>query len=257
MSTTASNPTSIWPLCRAVLTLAVASVAAMRPCLHGEAKFRAAILGMATDVFDDDGNSVSGVKGELACTTASSGCAEFLNDVDGARTHDAYFARFPNVWTHADFIERTEHGGFIIYGRSDATLNPGGVRIGTAEIYRQVEKLDEVLEGIAGQEWDNDVRVVLFIVLRKGLTLDDVLTDKIKKQVRANCTPRQRAGLRVVQVPDIPRTKSGKITELAVHDVVHGHAIKNAEALANPEAWRISRTDLSFLLSGRTCGAGL
>ena len=204
------------------------------PVWRGE--IQTAILGMATDVFDDDGNSVSGVKGELVCTKAFPAVPSFLNDVDGARIHDAYFARFPNVWTHGDFIERTEHGGFIIYGRSDATLNPGGVRIGTAEIYRQVEKLDEVLEGIViGQEWDNDVRVVLFIVLRKGLTLDDALTDKIKKQVRANCTPRH-VPARVVQVPDIPRTKSGKITELAVRDVVHGHAIKNAEALANPEA---------------------
>ena len=204
------------------------------PVWRGE--IQAAILGMATDVFDDDGNSVTGVKGELVCTKAFPAVPSFLNDVDGARIHDAYFARFPNVWTHGDFIERTEHGGFIIYGRSDATLNPGGVRIGTAEIYRQVEKLDEVLEGIViGQEWDNDVRVVLFIVLRKGLTLDDALTDKIKKQVRANCTSRH-VPARVVQVPDIPRTKSGKITELAVRDVVHGHAIKNAEALANPEA---------------------
>jgi len=204
------------------------------PVWRGE--IQAAILGMATDVFDDDGKSVAGVKGELVCTKAFPAVPSFLNDVDGARIHDAYFARFPNVWTHGDFIERTEHGGFIIYGRSDATLNPGGVRIGTAEIYRQVEKLDEVLEGIViGQEWDNDVRVVLFIVLRKGLTLDDALTDKIKKQVRANCTPRH-VPARVVQVPDIPRTKSGKITELAVRDVVHGHAIKNAEALANPEA---------------------
>ena len=204
------------------------------PVWRGE--IQAAILGMATDVFDDDGNSVAGVKGELVCTKAFPAVPSFLNDVDGARIHDAYFARFPNVWTHGDFIERTEHGGFIIYGRSDATLNPGGVRIGTAEIYRQVEKLDEVLEGIViGQEWDNDVRVVLFIVLRKGLTLDDALTDKIKKQVRANCTSRH-VPARVVQVPDIPRTKSGKITELAVRDVVHGHAIKNAEALANPEA---------------------
>ena len=204
------------------------------PVWRGE--IQTAILGMATDVFDDDGNSVSGVKGELVCTKAFPAVPSFLNDVDGARIHDAYFARFPNVWTHGDFIERTEHGGFIIYGRSDATLNPGGVRIGTAEIYRQVEKLDEVLEGIViGQEWDNDVRVVLFVVLREGLNLDDALTDRIKKQVRANCTPRH-VPARVVQVPDIPRTKSGKITELAVRDVVHGRAIKNAEALANPEA---------------------
>ena len=204
------------------------------PVWRGE--IQAAILGMSTDVFDDDGNPVIGVKGELVCTKAFPAVPSFLNDVDGERIHDAYFARFPNVWTHGDFMERTEHNGFIIYGRSDATLNPGGVRIGTAEIYRQVEKLDEVLEGIViGQEWDNDVRVVLFVVLREGLNLDDALTDRIKKQVRANCTPRH-VPARVVQVPDIPRTKSGKITELAVRDVVHGRAIKNAEALANPEA---------------------
>ena len=204
------------------------------PVWRGE--IQAAILGMSTDVFDDEGNPVIGVKGELVCTKAFPAVPSFLNDVDGERIHDAYFARFPNVWTHGDFMERTEHNGFIIYGRSDATLNPGGVRIGTAEIYRQVEKLDEVLEGIViGQEWDNDVRVVLFVVLREGLNLDDALTDRIKKQVRANCTPRH-VPARVVQVPDIPRTKSGKITELAVRDVVHGRAIKNAEALANPEA---------------------
>lgn len=204
------------------------------PVWRGE--IQAATLGMATDVFDDDGNPVAGVKGELVCTKAFPAVPTFLNDDDGARIHEAYFARFPNVWTHGDFMERTEHGGFIIYGRSDATLNPGGVRIGTAEIYRQVEKLDEVVEGIViGQEWDHDVRVVLFVVLRTGLTLDDDLSAKIKNQVRANCTPRH-VPARVVQVPDIPRTKSGKITELAVRDVVHGRAIKNAEALANPEA---------------------
>ena len=204
------------------------------PVWRGE--IQAAILGMSTDVFDDDGKPVIGVKGELVCTKAFPAVPSFLNDLDGERIHDAYFARFPNVWTHGDFMERTEHNGFIIYGRSDATLNPGGVRIGTAEIYRQVEKLDEVLEGIViGQEWDNDVRVVLFVVLREGLNLDDALTDRIKKQVRANCTPRH-VPARVAQVPDIPRTKSGKITELAVRDVVHGRAIKNAEALANPEA---------------------
>ena len=204
------------------------------PVWRGE--IQAAILGMSTDVFDDDGKPVIGVKGELVCTKAFPAVPSFLNDLDGERIHDAYFARFPNVWTHGDFMERTEHNGFIIYGRSDATLNPGGVRIGTAEIYRQVEKLDEVLEGIViGQEWDNDVRVVLFVVLREGLNLDDALTDRIKKQVRANCTPRH-VPARVVQVPDIPRTKSGKITELAVRDVVHGRSIKNAEALANPEA---------------------
>jgi len=204
------------------------------PVWRGE--IQAPTLGMATDVFDDDGKSVTGEKGELVCTKPFPAVPTFLNDTDGARIHDAYFDRFANIWTHGDFIERTAHGGFIIYGRSDATLNPGGVRIGTAEIYRQVEKLDEVIEGIViGQEWDNDTRVVLFVVLREGLALDDDLIAKIKKQVRDNCTPRH-VPARVVQVPDIPRTKSGKITELAVRDVVHGRAIKNAEALANADA---------------------
>jgi len=204
------------------------------PVWRGE--IQAPTLGMATDVFDDDGNPVIGEKGELVCTKAFSTVPVFLNDTDGARLHDAYFARFPNIWTHGDFIERTAHGGYVIHGRSDATLNPGGVRIGTAEIYRQVEKLEDVVESIViGQDWDNDVRVVLFVVLRDGITLDDDLIAVIKKQVRNNCTPRH-VPARVVQVSDIPRTKSGKITELAVRDVVHGRAIKNAEALANAEA---------------------
>lgn len=205
-----------------------------RPVWRGE--IQAATLGMATDVFDDDGKSVTGVKGELVCTRAFPGVPSFLGDAAGARLHDAYFARFPNVWTHGDFMERTERGGFIIHGRSDATLNPGGVRIGTAEIYRQVESLDEVVESLViGQEWDNDVRVVLFVALREGLALDDDLTARIKDRVRAGCTPRH-VPARIVQVADIPRTRSGKITELAVRDVVHGRAVRNAEALANPEA---------------------
>jgi acetoacetyl-CoA synthetase len=160
----------------------------------------------------------------------------FWNDPDGRKYHDAYFARFDNIWHHGDFAEWTEHGGIIIHGRSDATLNPGGVRIGTAEIYRQVEQLDEVRESIViGQNWDNDVRVVLFVVLRDGLTLDDALLDKIKRQIRNGATPRH-VPARIVQVPDIPRTKSGKITEIAVRDIVHGREVKNKEALANPEA---------------------
>ena len=216
------------------------------PVWRGE--IQAPTLGMATDVYDEDGNSVAREKGELVCTKAFPTVPTFLDDPDGARLNDAYFGRFDNVWTHGDFMERTEHGGYVIYGRSDATLNPGGVRIGTAEIYRQVEKLEEVVEGIViGQEWDNDVRVVLFVVLRDGLTLDDDLTARIKGQVRANCTPRH-VPARVVQVADIPRTKSGKITELAVRDVVHGRAIKNAEALANPEALELYR-DLDALKS--------
>ena len=160
----------------------------------------------------------------------------FWNDEDGAKYHGAYFDRFDNIWCHGDFVEITEHGGIVIYGRSDATLNPGGVRIGTAEIYRQVEQLDDVVEGIViGQEWDSDVRVVLFVRLRDGVELDDALQDSIRKQIRANCTPRH-VPAKIIAVADIPRTKSGKITELAVRDIIHGRAIKNKEALANPEA---------------------
>jgi acetoacetyl-CoA synthetase len=160
----------------------------------------------------------------------------FWNDPDGRKYHDAYFARFDNIWQHGDFAEWTEHGGMIIHGRSDATLNPGGVRIGTAEIYRQVEQLEEVRESIViGQNWDNDVRVVLFVVLRDGLEMDETLQDKIKRQIRNGATPRH-VPAKIVAVPDIPRTKSGKITEIAVRDLVHGREVKNKEALANPEA---------------------
>ncbi len=206
-----------------------------RPVWRGEIQTR--LLGMAVDVFGDDGQSLRGEKGELVCTRPfPSVPIGFLNDPDGRRFHDAYFDMFTNVWTHGDYIALTEHDGIVIYGRSDATLNPGGVRIGTAEIYRQVEKLDEVMESIViGQEWDNDVRVVLFVVLSDGIALDDDLAAKIKKQIRANCTPRH-VPAKVIAVADIPRTKSGKITELAVRDVVHGRAVKNKEALANPDA---------------------
>ncbi len=194
-------------------------------------------LGMAVDVFDENGGSLTGEKGELVCTRPfPSMPLGFWDDEAGERYHSAYFERFPGVWHHGDFIERTGHGGFIIYGRSDATLNPGGVRIGTAEIYRQVERVDEVVESIAiGQDWQGDVRVVLFVRLRDGVTLDDGLRDRIRRQIRANCTPRH-VPARIVQIGDIPRTKSGKITELAVRDVVHGRVVKNQEALANPQA---------------------
>jgi acetoacetyl-CoA synthetase len=154
----------------------------------------------------------------------------------GARYQSAYFNRFPGVWCHGDWIEQTEDGGFIIYGRSDATLNPGGVRIGTAEIYRQVEQLDEILESIVvGQDWMGDVRVVLFCRLRKGIELNEHLTKKIKRHIRDRCTPRH-VPAKVLAVADIPRTKSGKITELAVRKIIHGQPIQNREALANPEA---------------------
>ena len=205
------------------------------PVWRGEIQTRA--LGMAVDVFDSDGRPVRGEKGELVCNAPfPSMPLGFWDDPDDARYRAAYFERYPNVWHHGDFAEITEHDGIIIYGRSDATLNPGGVRIGTAEIYRQVEKLEEVLESIVvGQDWQGDVRVILFVVLKNRLRLDDALIKKIKAEIRANCTPRH-VPAKIVQVADIPRTKSGKITELAVRDVVHGRPIKNIESLANPES---------------------
>jgi acetoacetyl-CoA synthetase len=210
-----------------------------RPVWRGE--LQCVGLGMNIDVFDEDGHSVRQQKGELVCT-APFPCMPvgFWNDADGAKYHAAYFARFPGVWCHGDYVEITAHDGMIIYGRSDATLNPGGVRIGTSEIYRQVEQLDEVVESLViGQEWPpgevGDVRVVLFVRLRDGLTLDPGLIDKIKHKIRVNTSPRH-VPAKVVQVADIPRTKSNKIVELAVRNVVHGVAVKNLEALANPEA---------------------
>jgi acetoacetyl-CoA synthetase len=206
------------------------------PVWRGEIQTRG--LGLAVDVYDDSGKPAPvGEKGELVCTKAFP-CMPigFWNDPKGERYHAAYFARFPNIWCHGDYAAMTEHGGVVIYGRSDAVLNPGGVRIGTAEIYRQVEQVPEVLEALViGQDWDNDVRVVLFVKLREGLVLEDAVVAKIKKQIRDNATPRH-VPAKIVQVADIPRTKSGKIVELAVRDVVHGRAVKNMEALANPDA---------------------
>jgi len=194
-------------------------------------------LGMKVEVWDDDGKPLTGEKGELVCT-APFPCmpVSFWNDPDGQKYFNAYFARFPNVWCHGDYVELTEHGGVIIYGRSDAVLKPGGVRIGTAEIYRQVEQLPEIAESIVvGQDWAGDVRVVLFVRLQPGHRLDEALKKRITDQIRRNATPRH-VPARILEVADIPRTKSGKIVELAVRDVVHGRAIKNREALANPEA---------------------
>jgi acetoacetyl-CoA synthetase len=164
----------------------------------------------------------------------------FWNDPEGSMYHAAYFDKYPNVWRHGDWCEFTPRGGIIIYGRSDAVLNPGGVRIGTAEIYRQAEQLEEVVESIViGQDWPpekpDDVRVVLFVKLKEGVQLDDALAARIKQQIRRNTTPRHVPD-KILQVADIPRTKSGKIVELAVRDVVHGRLVANLEALANPEA---------------------
>jgi acetoacetyl-CoA synthetase len=209
------------------------------PVWRGE--IQCAGLGMATDVVDEQGFPVVGAKGELVCTRPFPVMPlGFWNDPDGRRYRAAYFERFPGIWCHGDFAERTRHDGFIIYGRSDATLNPGGVRIGTAEIYRQVEKLPEVVEALViGQNWPPqssvDVRVVLFVKLRDGMLLDEALIKRIKDTIRENTTPRH-VPAKVVQVGDIPRTKSGKIVELAVRNVVHGEPVKNVEALANPEA---------------------
>jgi len=198
-------------------------------------------LGMAVDVFDEAGQPVRGEKGELVCARPFPVMpVGFWNDPDGAKYRAAYFGRFDNIWCHGDYSEITSHDGIIIYGRSDATLNPGGVRIGTAEIYRQVERLDEVVESLViGQQWPPgegaDVRVVLFVKLREGLGLDEALISRIRDTIRASTTPRH-VPARVVQVADIPRTKSGKIVELAVRAVVHGEPVKNVEALANPAA---------------------
>ena len=205
------------------------------PVYRGELQCRG--LGMAVAVYDEDGNETVGRKGELVCTKPfPSMPVGFWNDPDGARYHDAYFARFDNTWCHGDYAELTPRGGLVIYGRSDAVLNPGGVRIGTAEIYRQVEKLDEILESIVvGQAWDNDVRVVLFVKLRENVVLDDELQKRIRQVIRENTTPRH-VPAKILAVADIPRTISGKIVELAVRKVIHGETVDNTEALANPEA---------------------
>ena len=205
------------------------------PVYRGELQARP--LGMKVEVYDDQGRPTRGQKGELVCEapfpTVPLG---FWNDPDGRNLRAAYFHHFPGVWRHGDYAEITEHDGLIIYGRSDAVLNPHGVRIGTAEIYRQVEGLDAVLESIAaGQEWENDIRIILFVRLRDGLILDESLAGKIRERIRRNTTPRH-VPAKIIQVTDIPRTISGKIVELAVREVIHDRPVKNADALANPEA---------------------
>jgi acetoacetyl-CoA synthetase len=205
------------------------------PVWRGEIQAKG--LGMAVEVFDENGRRLKEGKGELVCTKPfPSMPVGFWNDPQGAKYRAAYFERFPNVWCHGDWCEETGHGGVVIYGRSDAVLNPGGVRIGTAEIYRQVEQIEEVVESIViGQDWQGDVRVVLFVKLKEGAALDDALAARIRQRIRSNTTPRH-VPAKILEVADIPRTKSGKIVELAVRDVVHGHPVKNVGALANPEA---------------------
>ena len=205
------------------------------PVYKGEIQCRG--LGMRTQVFDDAGRRVIGSRGELVCTAPfPSMPVGFWNDVDGSRYRDAYFARFPDTWHHGDDALEVEHGGFIIYGRSDAVLNPGGVRIGTAEIYRQVEQLPEVLESLAiGQQWEGDVRVVLFVRLREGVDLDDTLRSRIRDTIRRDTSPRH-VPAKIIAAPDLPRTLSGKLVEIAVRDIVHGKPVANRDALANPAA---------------------
>ena len=205
------------------------------PVYRGELQCRG--LGLKVEVWDDEGRSVTGEKGELVCTAPfPSMPIGFWNDPDGRRYHAAYFERFPGVWHHGDYALLTARGGLVIYGRSDAVLNPGGVRIGTAEIYRQVEQLPEVQESVVvGQDVGHDVRVVLFVRLREGLELDDALRDRIRRQIRANTSPRH-VPAKILQVPEVPRTISGKVVELAVREAIHGRPVKNTDALANPAA---------------------
>ncbi|MEM7053763.1 MAG: acetoacetate--CoA ligase, partial [Pseudomonadota bacterium] len=205
------------------------------PVYKGELQCRG--LGMQVEVRSDEGDVIENETGELTCSMPfPSMPVGFWNDSDGARYRSAYFEQFEGIWSQGDYARLTPNKGLIIYGRSDATLNPGGVRIGTAEIYRQVEKLDDVLESLCvGQQWQGDVRVILFVRLREGLDLDDDVQERIRSMIRRNATPRHVPS-RILQVTDLPRTVSGKITELAVRDVIHGRPVKNTSALANPEA---------------------
>jgi acetoacetyl-CoA synthetase len=220
---------------------------AISPVWRGE--LQGAGLGMAVDVYDDNARPIVGKAGELVCTKPfPSKPVKFWGDESGEKYKSAYFDMFPNIWAHGDWVEKTHHGGFIIHGRSDATLNPGGVRIGTAEIYRQVEQIEAVKESICvGQDFEGDVRVILFVVLKPGKVLDEALSKEIKAKIRSGASPRH-VPAKIIAVTDIPRTKSGKITELAVRDVIMGRKIKNVEALANPEALELYK-DLAELKS--------
>jgi acetoacetyl-CoA synthetase len=210
------------------------------PVYRGELQCRG--LGMKVEILDENGDAVVEEKGELACTAPFPSMPVFFwNDPDGEKYRKAYFSRVPDVWCHGDHALLTEHEGIVIYGRSDATLNPGGVRIGTAEIYRQVEQIDEILESIAvGQHWDGDERVILFVRLRDGAVLDDALRERIRRRIRENTTPRH-VPAKIIPIADIPRTISGKITEIAVRDTINGLPVKNTDALANPQALELYR----------------
>ncbi|WP_010299962.1 acetoacetate--CoA ligase [Candidatus Odyssella thessalonicensis] len=206
----------------------------LRSVKRGELQCRG--LGMKVEVFNDAGQSVIQEKGELVCTAPfPSRPLGFWNDSDGKKYHDAYYSVYENVWHHGDFVEITKDDGIIIYGRSDSVLNPGGIRIGTAEIYRQVEQIPEVLESLAvGQDWKGDIRIVLFVKLQPDINLDDNLANKIKQQIKVNTTPRH-VPAKIIPVTDIPRTRNGKIVEVAVRKTIHNEAIKNLESIANPE----------------------
>ncbi|NVK43876.1 MAG: acetoacetate--CoA ligase, partial [Oceanospirillaceae bacterium] len=210
------------------------------PVYAGELQCRG--LGMAVVIWDEQGRALESGKGELVCTRPFPAMPiGFWNDPDGSKFHEAYFDSFENVWAHGDYAELMPTGGVVIHGRSDAVLNPGGVRIGTAEIYRQVDKVEAVQEAVAiGQSWQDDVRVVLFVRLRDGECLDDALEQEIRQTIRRNTTPRH-VPAKILQVSDIPRTRTGKIVELAVRNVVEGKPVKNQEALANPEALALYR----------------
>ena len=206
----------------------------MGPVYVGELQCRG--LGMKVEAYNSEGKPCFQEKGELVCTaSAPSMPISFWNDADGKKYRNAYFELYPGVWSHGDYIEITEQGGVIIYGRSDATLNPGGVRIGTAEIYRQVESVPEVMDSlVVGQDWDNDVRVILFVKIRENQPLTDILAKKIKDTIRRNTTPRH-VPAKIIAIPDIPYTISGKKVELAVRNIIHNQEVKNRDALANPE----------------------
>jgi acetoacetyl-CoA synthetase len=215
------------------------------PVWRGELQMRG--LGMAVEVFDALGMPAREQEGELVCTRPfPSMPVAFWDDPDGSRYHAAYFDMYPGVWRHGDWARLTRHDGLVILGRSDATLNPGGVRIGTAEIYRQVEQLPEVVESLViGQDWQGDVRVVLFVRLREGTDLDEDLQERIRRRIREHASP-HHVPRKILQVTDIPRTISGKITELAVRDIIHGRPVKNVDALANPASLELFR-DLEAL----------
>jgi acetoacetyl-CoA synthetase len=210
------------------------------PVWRGELQTRG--LGMSVDVFDDAGRPLREAEGELVCTRPfPSMPVGFWGDPTGTKYRAAYFEHYPGVWRHGDWARMTRHDGLVILGRSDATLNPGGVRIGTAEIYRQVEQLPEVVESLViGQEWEGDVRIVLFVRLRDGLGLDEALASRIRQRIREHASP-HHVPRKILQVADIPRTISGKITELAVRDVIHGRPVANVDALANPQALDLFR----------------